>query len=97
MIDKVTVKGNLGNSDHSMLEREVHLSPVLSLLFNRPGLNYALADFPALCQALRQTDWSLVQQGNANDKWRAFHNVLKSIETQFVPKKEKTSIRRHCG
>jgi len=68
MIDKVTVKGNLGNSDHSMLEWEVHLSPVLSSLFNHPGFNYALADFPALRHALRQTDWSLVLQGDANDK-----------------------------
>ena len=60
MIDKVTVMGNLGNSDHNMLEWEVHLTPVLSSLFNCPGLNYAQADFPAIRQALSRTDWSRV-------------------------------------
>jgi len=63
MIDKATVKGNLGNSGHNMLELEVHLTPVLSSLFNRPGLNYALADLPALRQAHRQTDFSVNNDG----------------------------------
>ena len=94
MIDKVTVMGNLGNSDHNMLEWEVHLTPVLSSLFNCPGLNYAQADFPAIRQALSQTDWSRVLQGDANDKWRAFHNVLKSLETQFVPKKKASKHKK---
>jgi len=74
---------NLGNSDHNILEWEVHLTPVSSL-FNCPGLNYAQADFPAIRQALSRTDWSRVLHGEAKDKWRTFQ----SLETQFVPKKK---------
>jgi len=92
MVNSLTVLSHLGHSDHNMLEWDVPLSPVSSL-FNRPCLDYAHADFAEIRKALHDTDWSCLLQGSVNDKWHAFHTLLKSLESQFVPFK-KRSLRR---
>jgi len=79
MIDTVSVLSKLGNSDHNMLQWEVQPSPVSSL-FNRHCLNYAQANFAAIHKALRETNWSQILHGDANDDWRTFHSLLKSLE-----------------
>ena len=59
MIDVVSVLGRFGSSDHNILQWDVKLNPVFSL-FNRSCLNYVNADFVAIRQALKATNWSSV-------------------------------------
>ena len=84
MVDSISVLSTLGNSDHNMLEWDIHLSPVASV-FNRACLNYNEANYAAIREALSTTDWSSVLQGDANAKWLSFITVLKSLESQYVP------------
>ena len=84
MIDSVTVLSPLGNSDHNMLEWEVQLSPV-SMLINRPSFNYAQGNFTAIRQALKETDWSAILQGDGENQWQGFRNVLTNLEAQQKP------------
>jgi len=69
MIDStcISVLSKLGKSDHNMLEWEVQLSPVFSV-FNKPCLNYREANFTAIRQALRETHWSVLLRGDANEQ-----------------------------
>ena len=93
MIDDVSVLGRFGTSDHNILQWEIQLCSVYSVL-NRNCLNYADADFPAIRRALRATDWQTVLQGDTNQQWQSFHQVLKSLESTFVPVKKRNSLRR---
>jgi len=83
MIDSVSVLSKLGNSDHNMLQWNVQLSPATSLL-SHPGLDHARADFSAIRDALMETDWVHILQGNANSQWQTFHSLLKD----HVPRKK---------
>ena len=87
MIDKISVLGQLGSSDHNMLEWEVLLSPISSV-FSRQCLDYARANFDAIRRTLRETNWNELLVGDANDSWIAFHSLLKDLEVQFVPVKK---------
>ena len=78
MIDADSVLGRFGTSDHDILQWEIQLCSVYSVL-NRNFLNYAGADFPAIRRALRATNWQTVLQGDANQQWQSFHQVLKSL------------------
>jgi len=93
MVDTISVLSTLGNSDHNMLEWDVHLSPVISV-FNRTCFNYNDADYAAIREALRATDWSSVFQGDANEKWLSFITVLKKLESQYVPLKKLNQKRK---
>ena len=77
MVDSVSVRNSLGNSNHNML---VYLNPAGKPLFSRPSLDYARADFEATRATLRKTDWSCLLQGNADDSWRAFRGLLSNLE-----------------
>jgi len=89
MVDSVSVLISLGNSDHNMLEWDVYLNPAWMPLFSRPGLDYARADFEAMRETLRKTNWSCLLQGNADDSWRAFRGLLSNLEAQYVPVKKR--------
>jgi len=80
MIDSVNVLAKFANSDHNMLEWDIHPSLVCSL-FSRPSLDYAKGHFTAIRQALKDTHWSHVLQGNANEQWQAFHG----LEFKYIP------------
>ena len=89
MTDSVNVLAKFANSDHNMLEWDIHLSPV-STLFSRPSLDYAKGNITAIRQTLKDTDWSHVLQGNANEQWEAFHGLLSELESKYIP------VRRSC-
>jgi len=72
------------NSDHNMLQWEVQVSPEFSA-FNNPRLDYAQANYEAIRQELLETDWASLLQGDTETMWLAFHSLLKSLETKYVP------------
>ena len=83
-----------GTSDHNILEWEIQLSPIYSLR-NRPYLDYAQADFSAFRQEMNNIDWSaILQSNNVNEQWQSIHQLLKTLERQFVPVKKSTSRRK---
>jgi len=57
-------------------------------------LNYAQANFAAIRKALRETNWSQILHGDANDDWRTFHSLLKSLEAQHVPIRKPSGNRK---
>ena len=87
MIDDVSVLGRFGTSDHNILQWEIQLCSVYSVL-NRNCLNYADADFPAIRRALRATNWQTVLQGDDNQQWQSFHQVLNSLESTCLLRNE---------
>jgi len=78
MIDAISVLGRFGATDHNILQWEIQLCSVYSVL-TKNCLNYAGADFPAIRRAPRETNWQTVLQGDANQQWQSFHQVLKSL------------------
>jgi len=92
MINTVVVLDRLANSDHNILQWEVQLSPEFSA-FNNPRLDYAQANYLAIHQELHETNWSCLLQGDTENMWLAFHSLLKSMETKYVPCKK--SFARH--
>ena len=62
-------------------------------LFSHPGLDYARADFSAIRDALTETDWVHILQGDANSQWQTFHSLLKGLENKHVPQR-KLSLHR---
>ena len=84
MIDTVMVLDRFANSDHNMLQWEVQVSPEFSA-FNNPRLDYAQANYEAIRQELLETNWASLLQGDTETMWLAFHSLLKSLETKYVP------------
>ena len=56
-------------------------------MFSHPGLDYARADFSAIRDALTDTDWVHILQGDAS-QWETFHSLLKDLENKHVPRKK---------
>ena len=97
MIDSVNVLAKFANSDHNMLEWDIHPSPVCSL-FSRPSLDYAKGHFTAMRQALKDIDWSHVLQGNANEQWQAFHGLLSELIQVYTSEEIfQASEKKHHG
>ena len=98
MIDSVSVLSNLGNSDHNTLLWDLQLKPALTL-FSRQCSDYAKADFTAMRKALGETDWTCLLPGDANEKWRTFHALLKELENKYIPPSRSTEQieRKHHG
>jgi Reverse transcriptase (RNA-dependent DNA polymerase)/Endonuclease-reverse transcriptase len=76
--------GKLGNSDHTALNIELEIRTELGSKSIKKQ-NWNRADFSSIRNKLRETDWSGLLTGTAEEDWLKFKIVIDECVTCFVP------------
>ena len=92
LIGEIEVIDSLSSSDHQMITWKAYFGDGRKE-FERKRLDYRRADFEGMRKELRETDWEVLLEGNVNESWVKFRNLLHELERRYIPvKKDMTGV-----
>jgi len=84
IIDNIMILENLGCSDHNMLSWNCQFGKK-KLLTRRKMLNFRKAKVTDIRNALRDTDWDSLLDGDIEESWDKFKNKILSLADANIP------------
>jgi len=93
MVNGVENMGRFGSSDHNLLSWEV-TSFTRDVEEQREMLDFAKGDFDGMRTELRTVNWDELLQGDADEDWKEFRDLVLRIEKRYVPKRKINNKRQ---
>ena len=94
IVSDLDVINCLDSSDHNMLLFKVHFASTIEV--SRKILyDYSKANFDSIRQELGQIDWEKLLEGNTQNSWNVFKDLVLSMEEKYVPRKHVTNSNKN--
>ena len=84
LVSKVSLENAVGASAHCRIVTVLKLFPKSCKTYTKVGWKYHLANWPAMCETLKNADWS--DTADVNQKWTLIKNNITQAMNSFIPK-----------